>query len=170
MGSLSGVTSFLTPLLGVPGAVISAGAHLIDQQKERNDLRAQQQNALQQLQARQAQEEALATQNAALEKQKLEADAQATEDRRKLALRRAVARQKTLFSAQGLGGAQDGSGEAVLLGLVNDSNTEATQDNQITALKNAALDQSLEQRRQKNLLESSQMAESQNLTRILKGY
>ena len=84
-------------------------------------------------------------------------------------MRRAVARQKTLFSSQGLSGS-DGSGEAVLLGLYNDSTLEAGQNAQLDRLRAAALDQNLEQVKQKNLLEATQLADRQNLNRIITGY
>lgn len=173
MGSLSGITSLVAPLLsftGIPGALIGAGTSLVSQQLTRKQLQSQQDLALQQLQSRQRQEEDAAAQTAALQKSQMAAERQNAESRRIAALRRAVARQKTLFSAQGLGGANDGSNEAVLLGLYNDSNIDANEQARLDSLRSTALDQSLDQRKQRNLLEVTQLAERQNLSRILEGY
>jgi hypothetical protein len=170
MGSLSSITSLLSPVLtgaGLPVALVGAGSQILQDKRARSDLRAQQNVALDQLQSRQRLEEGQSAQNATLEKQKIAADATAAEERRKLALRRTVARQKTLFSAQGLGGNTAGSNEAVLLGLYNDSDMDASQQNQSDYFRKTALDQSLAQQRQKNLLEASQLSERQNLTRII---
>lgn len=168
MGSLSSVTSILSPLLtatGLPGALVGAGSQIVAQKQARAELRAEQGLALSQLQSRQKQNEDQATADAALEKQKIDATAAADEARRQQALRRAVARQKTLFSAQGLGGSAQGSNEAVLLGLVNDSLAQSDQAQQLDTLRRTALDQSVEQTRQKNLLEYAQLAQRQNLSR-----
>ncbi len=173
MGSLSGISSVLSPVLamtGIPGAIVGAGTQLVAQQKARDDLRAQQGAALTQLQAQQSLAEQQASNSADLQKQQIAADAALTETRRKQALRRAVAKQKTLFSAQGLSPADSGSGEAVLLGLYNDSEEDSAAQTQSDALRNAALDQSLASQKQKNLLEATQLAERQNLTRIINGY
>lgn len=172
MGALSGITQILSPLLttaGVPGAIIGMGANLISQQQTRDALRNQQDIALAQLQSRQNLEEGIAAQNAQTEKARLAAEAQSAAARRTAALRRAVARQKTLFSAQGLSGG-GGSNEAVLLGLYNDADMDAAESERLDALRTTALDQQLAAQKQKNLLESAQLAERQRLTRILEGY
>lgn len=172
MGSLSGVTSVLSPLfagLGVPGAIIGMSTNYVEQEKLRDQLRAQQNTALEQLQARQSQDESASAQSALLQKQKIDADAQTAEARRVAALRRAVARQKTLFSAQGLSG-DGGSNEAVLLGLYDDSAAEEAAQSRADMLRKTALDQSLNQQKQKNLLEASQLAERQKLTRTIQGF
>lgn len=172
MGSLNGIGSVLQPILtmtGIPGMILGVGNTLAQQQEARNALRSQQDTALAQLQARQSLEEAGAAENAALQKAQIASDAATADTRRKAALRRAVARQKTLFSSQGIGGA-DGSNEAVLLGLYNDSDEDAAAQSRADSLRVAALDQSAAQRRQKNLLEAAQLSEQQNLTRLLQGY
>lgn len=173
MGALTGLTSILSPLLtgaGLPGAVVGIGSQLLSQQSDRDEIRRQQGQALSQLQERQKLDEQSASQNAALEKQKIAADAATADERRRLAMRRAVARQKTLFSAQGLGGQDAGSNEAVLLGLINDRQLQQEQSNKLDNLRTQALDQSLSQQKQKNLLQASQLAEQQSLTRYLRGY
>lgn len=170
MGSLAGIATALTPILtgaGIPGAVVGFGAQYLNQRIARDDLRRQQDQALAQLQGRQALDEQLASQNAALEKQKIASEAASAELRRKQALKRAVARQKTLFSAQGLGGDEGGSNEAVLLGYMNASEEEAAQNQQLADLRRNALDQSLAAQKQRNLLEATQLAQRQSLARYI---
>lgn len=170
MGSLAGIATALTPILtgaGIPGAVVGFGTQYLNQKIARDDLRRQQDQALAQLQGRQRLDEDLAAQNAAIEKQKIASETAAVELRRKQALKRAVARQKTLFSAQGLGGETAGSNEAVLLGFMNSSEEEAAQNDQMANLRRTALEQSLAAQKQKNLLESTQLAQRQSLSRYI---
>ncbi|MBU6234531.1 MAG: hypothetical protein KGQ41_01690 [Alphaproteobacteria bacterium] len=173
MGAVAGFSSLLTPLLssfGVPGVIGTVASELISQNSARKQARAEQDQALVQLQERQRADEAVAMQNAVLQRKQIEEEAMAAEERRKQALRRAVARQRTLFSAQGLGASAQGSNEAVLLGLLNDSAAEADSAASLDTLKKTALDQGLEQQRQKNLLETTQLAQKQVLSRYLQGY
>lgn len=171
MGSLSGLTQVLSPALtltGIPGALVGAGTQLLAQQRARDQLRAEQDIALSQLQARQAQDEGNLAANTALEKSRLAAEATAAESRRKTALRRAIGRQKTLFSAQGMS-PDGGSSEAVLLGLYNEGMDDDATQTRLDRLRTTALDQNLSAQKQKNLLEAAQLAERQNLARILIG-
>lgn len=173
MGALSGITSILSPILttaGVPAAVGGFATQLLNQQIARDQLKREQNQALQQLQERQKVDEAAAENSTRLQKLSIEAEAAANEDRRRLALRRAVARQKTLFSAQGLGGGNDGSSEAVLLGLINDSENQAASDAVLGDLRKSALDQNVAAQKQKNLLQLTQLGQRQNLTNYLSGY
>lgn len=173
MGSLAGIPAVLSPFipqLGIPGALLGFTERMLSSNAAYREMELQQGEALKQLQERQRNEETMTLQNAELEKQRIAADSQASEARRMAALRRAVARQKTLFSAQGLGSSGAGSNEAVLLGLYNDSDTEGEEQTKISNLRNTALDQNLAQQKQKNLLELSQMAERQNLQRYLYRY
>lgn len=171
MGTLAGIATALGPILtgaGIPGAVVGFGTQYLNQRIARDDLRRQQDQALSQLQSRQSLEEQQSAQNTALEKQKLADETAASELRRRQALKRAVARQKTLFSAQGLGGEDAGSNEAVLLGLMNESEEEGSEINRLANLRRTALDQSLAQQKQKNLLESTQLAQRQSLARYIR--
>jgi hypothetical protein len=154
--------------LGVPPPLVAAisafNAFTSYQQTHK-----EQKNAQSQLQAQQKLNEQMAQEQADLQKQQMAVEAEAAEKRRVAALRRAVARQKTLFSAQGLSAYDSGSSEAVLLGLYDDSATEGDQQKQLTGLRNAALDQSLKQQKQKNILEASQLAERNRFSRIVSG-
>ncbi|NBX65893.1 MAG: hypothetical protein EBQ96_02745 [Proteobacteria bacterium] len=170
MGTLAGIASALSPILtgaGIPGAVVGFGTQYLNQRIARDDLRRQQDQALVQLQSKQRLDEEQSAQNATLEKQKIANETAANELRRRQALKRAVARQKTLFSAQGLGGEDAGSNEAVLLGLVNSSEEESAETERLANLRRQTLDQSLSQQKQKNLLESTQLAQRQSLARYI---
>jgi colicin import membrane protein len=90
----------------------------------------------------------------------LAAGAEASESERRSALRRAVARQRVSFGASGID-ATGGSGEAVLLGLINNSEDEASQRRRTDALREQALTQDLSNLRQQNLLERTRLAEAQ---------
>ena len=70
---------------------------------------------------------------------------------RQQALKRTVARQRALYGAQGID-ASDGSGEAVLLGLLSESEAEKAYRDRLDALRNQALAQDSHAKRQRNLL------------------
>ncbi|HEY8962881.1 MAG TPA: hypothetical protein VIN59_00305 [Alphaproteobacteria bacterium] len=173
MGSFSNILGALGPTLidqGIPGMIIRSASMFSDLGEKRGNLERQQLEARQQLQARQQLEEKNLYEKNELERQRLETEAATNEARRRNALRRAVARQKTLFSAQGIAPSDGGSNEAVLLGLYNDSDLEQGADDRLTTLRKSALDQNLDQTRQKNLLEATQLSQQQYLYRILNGY
>lgn len=173
MGSLTNILGAISPVLtmgGVPGAIIGTAGNLASQRQVSADLRAQQDLMMRQLQARQGASLSEMDGRAKLETQRLDMEAQAGAARRTAALRRAVGRQKTLFSAQGLKGGDGGSSEAVLLGLYDDNRLDQQADDQLTQLRKTALQQDLNATRQRNLLEATQLAQQQHLSRILKGY
>lgn len=80
----------------------------------------------------------------ALESEKDEAD-------RRDALKRALAKQKAAFGAQGID-TSDGSGQSVLLGLLQESDEDQNYNNRLNRLKRTALAQQTDQKRQRNLL------------------
>lgn len=170
MGSFSQASSALGGLgtiFGIPTAITSVGQQVLNAQSASRQLRSKQDTALAQLQARQKFSEEQNAQNAVLEKERIATAAKADTARRQKALRRSVARQKTLFSAQGISPSDSGSNEAVLLGLVNDSLLDQNEQDQLTNLRNTALNQSLSQQSQKNLLEATQLRERQNLQNFI---
>lgn len=120
-----------------------------DQQNQLAGLIAQQNLAYSQKAADVANQQAQIRENQA----QSEADRQA-------ALRRAVARQRAQFGSSGIG-SDSGSGEAVLLGLVNDSTAAGDARKRTDTLREQALTQDLENLNQRNLLERTQLAESQ---------
>lgn len=125
---------------------------------------AQQDQALAQLQEQQALEQQQVAQNAALEKQKIAVQAAQSEEQRRAALKRAVAMQRAVYGASGVG-SNGGSSEAVLLGLYEESDGERQKREQLDALKATAIDNDLAQKSSLNLLQATQLAERNNLKR-----
>lgn len=125
--------------------------------------------ALAQLQEKQELGEQQATQQAALERQQIAVAAQANEEERRAALKRAVARQKSLFGASGAAQGT-GSSQAVLLGLYNETEDELAQREKLDALRMNALDQNLAQQRSINVLQYEQLRQRQNLSSAVNQY
>ncbi len=107
-------------------------------------------------------EEAQSSASAALEKSALRQNAQANEKSRKDALRRTVASQKAKFGAAGVSSG-GGSSEAVLLGMIEDSEEEGQENDNVMSLKLAAIDQDLSQEKSLNVLQRTQLQERNNL-------
>lgn len=128
---------------------------------------AQQDLALRQLQAQQALGQANAAQDAALQRQKIAHDAAGVEAARMTALRRAVARQKAQFGASGVSG--DGSSEAVMLGMVNQSEAEKAAQDALDTLRYQAIDRNLGQQKSVDVLQQAQLQQRQNLQNIIAG-
>jgi hypothetical protein len=171
MGGLTSIVSGINEIASVVGTVNSLannvnslsgnanGQALKDQQK-------QQALALAQLKSQQALAQQTAAQQAALAKQQLQAQAQSAEDERLSTLRRAVARQRAAYGAQGLSGG-DGSSQAVLLGLFDESDEEKKNRDQIDALRPAAVDQNIAAQAGADILQLSQLQQRQKLDREL---
>lgn len=136
---------------------------------QRAALLAQQNLALQQLQARQGLSAADAAAQAERDRQKLALETANSEAARRDALRRAVARQNAQFGAQGVS-STDGSGEALLLGMFEESDQERARRAQMDSLRAQAIDQNLEEGNRINVLQRTQLQERQNLERIMAGY
>lgn len=167
IGSLSTATTLVKTLDSAFSALqgFSSGA----ENDQRAALRAQHDLALRQLQAQQGLAQANTSEAAQLDKQKLAADSLTAETNRRDALRRAVARQNAQFGAQGLSGG-DGSGEAVLLGLFEESEKEKGARQKIDQLRGTAIDQDVEKQSRINVLQRTQLQERQNLQRALQDY
>jgi len=90
------------------------------------------------------------------------ADARFAESERLQTLRRAVARQRARFGAQGVGN-DGGSSEAVLLGLFEESEQEKFKREQLDNLRDQAGRLDVEGRHSLNLLELTSQAERRNL-------
>lgn len=119
--------------------------------------------ALQQLQQQQSLQQTQSAQDAALSKQEVLANAELTEEKRRTALKRAIARQRAQFGGSGVIGG-DGSSEAVLLGLFEESDVERKSREQLDNLRLQSLDQSLLQQQSVNTLTRTQTAERNKLT------
>ncbi|UEM19962.1 hypothetical protein JL100_023230 [Skermanella mucosa] len=121
-------------------------------------------HALQTRRLLQDQEAAAEAQRADIETRRaqIQASAEADEAARRDALRRAVGRTRTSLGTRG-GGTSDGSGEAVLLGLVNRTDADSRNAQAVERLRGQALSQESEDTRRRNLLDQSQLAERQRL-------
>lgn len=109
---------------------------------------------IQNLLDRQNLDEKIAAQKADREKTLLAAEAGDAERRRLSALRAASARQRASYGASGITG-DTGSSEAVLLGLVNQSEQERAARDDITSIRRQMIDDNLSSLRSRNLLERS---------------
>lgn len=169
--TVSTLTGLAGTLSSAVGAVNSIGSTLgiteaRAEEQRRDELRAQQDLALAQLQAEQKLGTRQAQSDAALDREKIALDAQSAEDERRKALKRAVARQRASFGSSGVGSA-GGSSEAVLLGLFEESEDEKQKRENLDNLKRSAIDQDLQNRTATNTLRRTQLVEKQRLQRAL---
>ena len=127
----------------------AAAAAAAARAKEMDDYRSSQEQTLAQLRA--SQEEAVRAKETDAQTQlaQLTAAADAAEQRRLAALRQAVSKTRAGLGARGVT-AQDGSGEAILLGLTNSSETERKDAQATDQMKRAAIQQSLDEAKRRN--------------------
>jgi len=85
--------------------------------------------------------------------------------RRKEALRRAVARRRAGLGARGIDAA-GGSGEALLLGLVNEAALQAADEHADTRSRYEAVQRDLDHRQRVNLLDRGRLANEDRLTAL----
>lgn len=135
-----------------------------DQDRRRDALRAQQSQTLAQLRQRQRLDETQNTQQAALERQKRAEQARQANQERQAALRRAVARQRAQFGASGIG-PDSGSSEAVLLGLFEETEQDSENRQRLDSIRNRSLELNSQQLQARNILESTQRAQRNQLRR-----
>ncbi len=136
---------------------VNTVANVFDNSKERS-----QQQALQQLQQQQGLQQQQSAEDAALNRQEIQVQAERAETERRNALKRAVARQRAQFGASGVG-SSGGSSEAVLLDLFEESDEERISREQLDQLRNQSIDQNLLQQNSVNTLRRTQLAERQRL-------
>jgi len=129
----------------------------VAQAESKNDL------ALRQLQEQQALQQDQAIEQAKLDKLELQQKTAEAEQQRKNALKRAVARQRAAFGSGGVS-SENGSSEAVLLGLFEESEQEKENREQLDKLRNNAIDQNLENILRVNTLKRTQLKQKQKLT------
>ncbi len=168
-GVLTNSRSFISgasPFIGGISQILNAGEQIFSNpiKDQRAQIRAEQDLALEQLQNRQRLEEQQLVSGNASERQRIATEAVQAEDQRRNALRRAVARQRASFGSQGVG-AGGGSSEAVLLGLFDESDQERKRREELDVMKTSALDQNYSNLRSMNLLQATQLAERQKLSR-----
>jgi hypothetical protein len=134
------------------------------------NLKSAQNQALNELQQRQNLQMQQAAAQAGLERERIAVEAQANEDSRRSALRRAVARQRAQFGASGIGNAGGGSSEAVLLGLFDETEGELDNRAALDNLRSRTLDMSLSNQGSLNVLQRTQLQERQRLERNVKNF
>lgn len=159
------------PLISGAANIFSGVQNLVGGEAENreDEFLAQQRLELRQLQERQNAQLKTQQQETALSREKLAAEAKSAEENRLAALRRAVARQRASFGATGLS-ANEGSAEAVLLGLFEETDQDRQQRERLDTLRNRALDNNLSSTQSLNVLQRSQLSQQQKLERIAKGY
>ncbi len=91
------------------------------------------------------------------------------ERQRRRALRRAVARQRAQLGSQGLSAA-DGSGEAILLGLVREAEEDRKQSARLDRLRLKDLEAEEQSAYRRNLLELTRLSDRHRIERLAKGY
>ena len=111
-----------------------------------------------QLEQRNALELKNLSQNNELQKEQIRISAEQAETERRTALRRLMARQRAQFGASGIE-TGTGSGQAVLLGLFEESDEERRQREALDALKAGALDQTYQNQSRVNTLQLTQLKE-----------
>lgn len=152
---INSVLSAVRPTANIIGDVFDLGDDREDDLRAMQERQLRQQNQLAQKQA---------AQRARLEKEELQARAEEAERQRRQALKRAVARQRASFGAQGVG-STGGSSQAVLLGMFEESEDEAQAREQLDQLRFKALDQGVSQSRRVNTLAQTQLREKNRITR-----
>lgn len=162
--TISAVNTLVDTVQGVTGG--SSQPQVVDNSAE--ILRAQQRLALQQLKAQQNAQARDQAEQAALSREKIQAEAAAAEKERLASLRRAVARQRAAFGASGIDSG-DGSAEAVLLGLFEETDQDRTERERLDDIRNRVLDQDQAAQNRLNVLQVSQLRQRQQLERAVEG-
>ncbi len=120
--------------------------------------------ALTQLKQRQELQQRQSAADAALAKEQIALKAAQDNEGRKKALKRAVARQRANFGAQGIGSGA-GSSQAVLLGLFEESEDEQRKRSDLDNLRLKSIDQDVSHSRALNVLQRTQLEEKTRLDR-----
>lgn len=157
----------ITPVLTGLNAIRTIGG-MVSKDNSYGDRQKAQQVALKQLQTTQRLQARQAADDAALNRERLAAEAAGAENARLAALRRAVARQRANFGVQGVG-SDGGSSGAVLLGLFDESEDELAQREKMDDIRNRALDMGMAQRGAINTLQYTQLKERQKIGRLSAG-
>ncbi len=168
--TITGLTTAISAVDNLVGTVQGFNASAPQQVADNSAaiLRAQQRLALQQLKAQQDSQAQDQAEQAVLTREKLQAEADAAEKERLASLRRAVARQRAAFGASGID-TNEGSAEAVLLGLFEETDEDRTQRERLDDIRNRVLDQELAASNRLNVLQQTQLRQKQQLSRIAEG-
>ena len=177
MAMLAPVAGLLPSLSGAIGTITAIDQTLqaVDKlsgnskRRAKKAYRRQQNTALAQLQQDQEVRLLKEQSNANITRSKIQVDANKAARKRRLALKRAVSRQRAKFGASGIGSSK-GSAEAVLLGLFDETQSQKKERDRLDNIRLSAIDNNLDSLQRKNLLEVSQLAERQSLKRIAAGF
>ena len=162
MGAITPIASGLTTIVGalnVANEIVSSVQTLSGNDTSSEELALKQLKEQQRLQQKQ-----LAQQNA-LEREQVALQALQDEEDRRAALRRAVARQRASFGASGVSSGS-GSSQAVLLGLVDETEDELAQREALDNLRSQALSLDEAQTRSLTLLQATQLSERNALNNL----
>lgn len=161
MGALTPALKFL-PVVAQGATMLSS---LSAGEASRQQAVQAQQQALSDLKRRQNEHVRRISEDAQAERSKIAAATAESERQRRNALRRAVARQRTLFGGRGVG-SSGGSAEAVLLGLFQESDADRVDRERIDNLRFSALDRNLDQQRRLNVIQRTQLQEKQKIKNL----
>jgi hypothetical protein len=169
MGNLQPVLTDITKTLGTINDITSGISTLanLDNRSERKALRAEQEFAMQNLQAQQGLSEKQAREQAEQDRRRIALDAEEEEKRRRNALRRSIAKQNAGRGASGI--SSSGSNEAILLGLYNDADDDRSYSQALDDLRYNTINSDLYRMNERNVLERTQLAEQQRLQRASRG-
>lgn len=130
---------------------------------------AKRDQAMRDLQRQQAQQQSEAQQRADQQRQQIALNAEQAEQARRSALKRAMAKRNARFGASGIGGA-NGSREAIMLGLYNESEDEKKQREALDKIRYDSITSDLNNLNSRNILERTEMAENNRLSRLADSY
>lgn len=158
MGTLTSMAQEFGPtvagMMGGNPLVQKAVGFAVDEFAESESYkRREKQNALNMQQAQK---------DAATKTANIEMQAQLAEEERLRNLKSAIAKQRASFGASGVS-STGGSSQAVLEGFMNESEEEKQARKQVDNMKKQAIQDSLKQTKQKNILEVSQMEEENSI-------
>ncbi len=158
----------ITPVLQALPVVLQGASlvsKIVSNERSARDQSEGQDMALRHLQERQAEQQKQLQEDAAIQRDQIALSADAEERKRRDALRRAVARQRANFGASGIS-SSGGSAEAVLLGLFDETDAERTEREKLDALRFGALDQGVDQQKRLDVIQRTQLQESQRIGRL----
>lgn len=164
MGNFAPIATEIISLAQTVGSVVTVLDQTTDLINNRNDQRADQ--SLEQLQERQRLEEEQALKAANLQRQEISLKTQEAEQKRRSALKRAVARKRASFGGAGIS-SNNGSSEAVLLGMFDESDEERQNRERLDNIRLQSIDNDLANVKRVNTLQRTQLASRQRLNRNL---
>lgn len=173
---MGGIT---TPVLATLGAVNKVeravkgtksllGGGSKARRREREQLEAEQAAETADLTARQETDRADLQRENAREAERIQAESDIAEAKRKRSVRQETGSIRAQLGAQGISSG-DGSGEALILGRLNAAEEERQGAARLDALKRAALSDEEEALNRRNLLELTRAQEKQRLERLARG-